>query len=158
MRPSFVGQAPRIRRLAAENRAREVRFTRFLRNERVSVAEMASHAASRTAERVAGREIIVVQDTSELIPWRPASKEPMDMDLSAKAAGPWEGCCCMRRWRSMPAMGCVTGACRCAGLESGQGQGDARRSRGDGGEGSQRWLSRDGSSWRGGYRQRKASR
>ena len=27
---------------------------------------MASHAASRTAERVAGREIIVVQDTSEL--------------------------------------------------------------------------------------------
>lgn len=43
-----------------------MRFTRFLRNERVSVAEMASHAASRTAERVAGREIIVVQDTSEL--------------------------------------------------------------------------------------------
>jgi hypothetical protein len=27
---------------------------------------MASHAASRTAARVAGREIIVVQDTSEL--------------------------------------------------------------------------------------------
>jgi Transposase DDE domain len=43
-----------------------VRFTRFLRNDRVSVAEMASHAASRTAERVAGRDIIVVQDTSEL--------------------------------------------------------------------------------------------
>lgn len=57
---------PRIRRLAG-NRAREVRFTRFLRNKKVSVAEMASHAASRTAERVAGREIIVVQDTSELI-------------------------------------------------------------------------------------------
>ena len=54
-----------IRRLAG-NRAQEVRFTRFLRNERVGVAEMASHAASRTAERVAGREIIVVQDTSEL--------------------------------------------------------------------------------------------
>lgn len=57
---------PRIRRLAG-NRAREVRFTRFLRNKKVSVAKMASHAASRTAERVAGREIIVVQDTSELI-------------------------------------------------------------------------------------------
>jgi hypothetical protein len=57
---------PCIRRLAG-NRAREVRFTRFLRNKKVSVAEMASHAASRTAERVAGREIIVVQDTSELI-------------------------------------------------------------------------------------------
>ncbi|MGA7993843.1 MAG: IS4 family transposase [Bradyrhizobium sp.] len=54
-----------IRRLAG-SRAREVQFTRFLRNERVSVAEMASHAATRTADRVAGREIIVVQDTSEL--------------------------------------------------------------------------------------------
>jgi hypothetical protein len=54
-----------IRRLAG-SRAREVQFTRFLRNERVSVAEMASHAAARTADRVAGREIIVVQDTSEL--------------------------------------------------------------------------------------------
>jgi Transposase DDE domain len=54
-----------IRRLAG-NRSDEVRFTRFLRNDRVSVAEMASHAASRTAERVAGRDIIVVQDTSEL--------------------------------------------------------------------------------------------
>ncbi|MFZ0730894.1 MAG: IS4 family transposase [Candidatus Sulfotelmatobacter sp.] len=43
-----------------------MRFTRFLRNERVGVAEMASHAASRTAARVAGREIIVVQDSSEL--------------------------------------------------------------------------------------------
>ena len=54
-----------IRRLAG-SRAQEVRFARFLRNEKVGVAEMASHAASRTAERVAGREIIVVQDTSEL--------------------------------------------------------------------------------------------
>src|ERR1700730_6577160 len=55
-----------IRRLAG-SRAQEVRFTRFLRNEKVGVAEMASHAASRTAVRAAGREIIVVQDTSELI-------------------------------------------------------------------------------------------
>jgi hypothetical protein len=43
-----------------------MQFTRFLRNKRVSVAQMASHAAARTADRVAGREIIVVQDTSEL--------------------------------------------------------------------------------------------
>jgi hypothetical protein len=55
-----------IRRLAGD-RSQEVRFARFLRNERVSVAEMASHAASHTAARVADREIIVVQDTSELI-------------------------------------------------------------------------------------------
>lgn len=54
-----------IGRLAG-NRSDEVRFTRFLRNDRVSVAEMASHAASRTAARIAGREIIVVHDTSEL--------------------------------------------------------------------------------------------
>src|ERR1700737_5649141 len=54
-----------IRRLAG-SRAQEVRFTRFLRNEKVGVAEMASHAASRTAARVAGREIIVIQDSSEL--------------------------------------------------------------------------------------------
>src|SRR5215467_3432119 len=52
-----------IRRLAG-NRAREVQFTRFLRNKKVGVAEMASHAAARTADRVAGREVIVVQDTS----------------------------------------------------------------------------------------------
>ncbi|MDU1669810.1 MAG: transposase, partial [Bradyrhizobium sp.] len=44
-----------------------MQFTRFLRNERVGVEEMASHAAARTALRVAGREIIVVQDNSELI-------------------------------------------------------------------------------------------
>jgi hypothetical protein len=54
-----------IRRLAG-NRAQEVRFTRFLRNEKVGVAEMANHAVSRTAMRATGREIIVVQDTSEL--------------------------------------------------------------------------------------------
>ncbi len=56
----------RIRRLAG-NRAREVQFTRFLRNDRVGVEEMARHAAARTALRVAGREIIVVQDNSELV-------------------------------------------------------------------------------------------
>src|SRR6185437_9777256 len=42
-----------IRRLAG-NRAREVQFTRFLRNKKVGVAEMAGHAAARTADRVAG--------------------------------------------------------------------------------------------------------
>ena len=63
---------------------------------------MASHAASRTAERVAGREIIVVQDTSELfLGGRRA--EPTDMGLSAKA-GERVACCCMRRSHSMPEM------------------------------------------------------
>jgi hypothetical protein len=43
-----------------------VRFARFLRNARVSAGEMVSHAAAGTAARVSGRDIIVVQDTSEL--------------------------------------------------------------------------------------------
>jgi hypothetical protein len=55
----------RIRRLAG-GRAQEVRFTRFLRNDSVSAGEMVSHAAAGTAARVAGRDIVVVQDTSEL--------------------------------------------------------------------------------------------
>jgi len=43
-----------------------MRFTRFLRNDRVGVAEMASHAAQRTGVHVGDRDIVVVQDTSEL--------------------------------------------------------------------------------------------
>ena len=44
-----------------------MQFTRFLRNEAVSVAEMAAHAAKGTAQRVAGREIVAIQDTSDLV-------------------------------------------------------------------------------------------
>ena len=43
-----------------------MRFTRFLRNHSVTAEEMARHAAMGTAARVAGRDIVVVQDTSEL--------------------------------------------------------------------------------------------
>lgn len=55
----------RIRRLAG-TRAREMQFTRFLRNEAVTPEEMAAHAGEATARRVAGRDVIVIQDTSEL--------------------------------------------------------------------------------------------
>jgi hypothetical protein len=55
----------RIRRLAG-SRAREMQFTRFLRNDAVTPEEMAAHAGEATARRVAGRDIIVIQDTSEL--------------------------------------------------------------------------------------------
>lgn len=44
-----------------------MRFGRFLRNEEVTAAAMMQHAAAGTAARVAGRDIVVVQDTSELI-------------------------------------------------------------------------------------------
>src|ERR1043166_3166055 len=55
----------RIRRLAG-TRAREMQFTRFLRNEAVTPEEMAAHAGEATAGRVVGRDVIVIQDTSEL--------------------------------------------------------------------------------------------
>lgn len=54
-----------IRRLAG-TRAREIQFTRLLRNASVTAAEMSSHAAERTAARAAGRDVVVIQDTSEL--------------------------------------------------------------------------------------------
>ena len=55
-----------IRRLGGR-RSQEMRFTRFLRNAAVSVAEIAGHAAGLTAGRVAGRDILAIQDTSELV-------------------------------------------------------------------------------------------
>ena len=54
-----------IRRLG-ERRSREIQFTRFLRNPSVTTAEMVGHAVELTAGRAAGRDIVVVQDTSEL--------------------------------------------------------------------------------------------
>ena len=44
-----------------------MQFTRLLRNDSVTVAEMASCAAEKTAARVAGLDVVVIQDTSELI-------------------------------------------------------------------------------------------
>src|SRR5271154_6775864 len=55
-----------VRRLGG-TRAREIQFTRFLRNGSVTAAEMARHAGAWTAERVAGREVVAIQDTSELV-------------------------------------------------------------------------------------------
>ena len=54
-----------IRRLGG-TRAREMQFTRFLRNKAVTAPAMAEHAAERAAARVAGRDVVVAQDTSEL--------------------------------------------------------------------------------------------
>ena len=55
-----------VRQLAQRCRAREMQFTRFLRNRAVTAQEMAEHAAERTAARATGRDVVVVQDTSEL--------------------------------------------------------------------------------------------
>lgn len=44
-----------------------MRFTRFLRNGAVSAAEMARHAGALTAQRAVGRDVVAIQDTSELV-------------------------------------------------------------------------------------------
>ena len=63
---ALVAEAgPCIRRLAG-SRAREMRFHRFLRHLRVSVSEMALTVGLRTAERASGRDVVVIQDTSEV--------------------------------------------------------------------------------------------
>lgn len=46
------------------SRSGEIRITRFLRNQRVSVEELVSHAAHATAQRVSGRHILAIQDTT----------------------------------------------------------------------------------------------
>lgn len=55
-----------VRQLAQRDRAREIQFTRFLRNEAVTAEEIAAYAAERTSARVSGHDIVVAQDTSEL--------------------------------------------------------------------------------------------
>ena len=57
------GRGIRIRRLG-EDRAGEMRLTRFLRNAAVTTAEMIAVAAQRTAERCAGRRVLAIQDTT----------------------------------------------------------------------------------------------
>jgi hypothetical protein len=55
-----------IRQLAQRSRARQMQFTRFLRNDAVTAEEIAGYAAERTGGRARGRDVVVVQDTSEL--------------------------------------------------------------------------------------------
>jgi hypothetical protein len=54
-----------IRRLGGTRR-REIQFTRFLRNGSVTAEEMSRHAGTLTAGRVAGRDVVAIQDTSGL--------------------------------------------------------------------------------------------
>lgn len=54
-----------VRRVGGD-RAGEIRFTRFLRNARVTPAEMVAHARARTAGLVEGRHILAIQDTTTL--------------------------------------------------------------------------------------------
>jgi hypothetical protein len=57
------GRGLRVRCLGG-SRAGEVRLTRFLRNDAVSIEEMAHEAAQRTSSRCSGREVLAIQDTT----------------------------------------------------------------------------------------------
>jgi hypothetical protein len=59
----FGGRGLRVRRLGGD-RAGEIRLTRFLRNAAVLPEEMVGQAASLTAPRCAGRDVLVFQDTT----------------------------------------------------------------------------------------------
>jgi hypothetical protein len=61
-----VGQSGVSVRRVGGSRAGEMRFTRFLRNPRVSPPEMVATARARTAKRVRGRHILAIQDTTTL--------------------------------------------------------------------------------------------
>jgi hypothetical protein len=57
------GRGVRVRRLGGD-RAGEIRLTRFLRNEAVTIDAMAIEAGRRTAARCAGRRVLAIQDTT----------------------------------------------------------------------------------------------
>jgi hypothetical protein len=61
-----VGQSGVSVRRVGGDRAGEMRFTRFLRNRRVSPQEIVATARARTAKRVRGRHILAIQDTTTL--------------------------------------------------------------------------------------------
>ena len=57
------GRAIGVRKLGGD-RAGEIRLTRWLRNEAVTIEEMVSEAARRTAARCVGRSVLPIQDTT----------------------------------------------------------------------------------------------
>src|SRR5476649_2394645 len=56
-----------VREIAGGRRCAEVGFGRFLRNEAVTVAGLSAAAAERTGYRAAGRDVLAIQDTSEIV-------------------------------------------------------------------------------------------
>ncbi len=62
---AYGGKGVSVRQLGGD-RAGEMRITRFLHNPKVTAAEMMSTASARTCALVAGRHVLVIQDTSAL--------------------------------------------------------------------------------------------
>lgn len=63
---ALVGEQTTCLRKLGGSRAGEVRFGRFLRNREVTMSEMLAEAGRATGERVGGRHILAIQDTTEL--------------------------------------------------------------------------------------------
>jgi hypothetical protein len=61
-----AGQDVCLRRLAQGSRAQEVRFNRFLANDKVTLARVIDSWSECTAAAVAGRHVLAIQDTSEI--------------------------------------------------------------------------------------------
>jgi hypothetical protein len=59
----FSGHGISVRRLGG-SRAGEMRLTRLLHSDKVTVAEMVATAAARTQAQVAGRHVLAIQDTT----------------------------------------------------------------------------------------------
>src|SRR6202020_342785 len=57
----------RVRRVAGGVRRKEMGFTRFLRNPRVSPRALSQAAAARVADAVEGRDVLAIQDTSQIV-------------------------------------------------------------------------------------------
>ena len=53
--------------LAGGKRCGEIGFGRFLRNPAVTVAGLSAGAAEHVAKRVCGRDVLAIQDTSEIV-------------------------------------------------------------------------------------------
>ena len=62
---AYGGRGVSVRQLGG-NRAGEMRITRFLHNPNVTADEMMATASARTCAQVAGRHVLVIQDTSAL--------------------------------------------------------------------------------------------
>ena len=56
-----------IRRLGGGKRSREMRFTRFLRHPAVTPEAIFAAAGERTSACAAGREVLAIQDSSDLV-------------------------------------------------------------------------------------------
>jgi Transposase DDE domain len=61
-----IGKDVCLRRLAKGNRAREVRFNRFLGNAKVTTARVIENWSEGTAAAAEGRHVLAIQDTSEI--------------------------------------------------------------------------------------------